>query len=258
MVGRDPVRTEAAVARIAQVVPGADVRPSLADLTRLDDVRALAERITGRVDLLVHNAGTLQPEHRLSEDGVETTAQVSLVAPFLLTALLAGRLRTAPDPRVITVSSGGMYTRRLDVAALDAGPQGYHGVRTYALCKRAQVSLTRLWAERLGSAIDAGTGITALAMHPGWVDTPGLAAALPGFRRALGPLLRRPPEGADTVVWLAATTLPPGSAGTFWHDRRRRGTVRWPGTGDRPGEADRLWNWCAERAGAPSSSGSRP
>jgi len=92
-----------------------------------------------------------------------------------------------------------MYTQRLDPAALQMTPRGYRGVTAYARAKRAQVALSREWARRL-----AGTGITFHAMHPGWVDTPGIAAALPGFHRVMWPLLRTPGEGADTIVWLAA------------------------------------------------------
>lgn len=49
----------------------------------------------------------------------------------------------------------------------------------------------------------AGTGVAFHAMHPGWADTPGLAAALPRFRRVMRPLLRTPEQGADTITWLA-------------------------------------------------------
>jgi NAD(P)-dependent dehydrogenase (short-subunit alcohol dehydrogenase family) len=249
LVGRDARRLADAADAVVRQVPGADVRPLVADMNLLSDVRRLATQVDGgqtRLDVLVHNASTLEDRHRLSQDGIEVTAQVSLVAPFLLTALLREALGRSPDPRLITVSSGGMYTRRLRVDDLDAGPAGFRGADRYALCKRAQVTLTRLWAERL-----ADGRITAVSMHPGWVDTPGLARSLPRFHTLMRPLLRRPEQGADTIVWLAASALPPGSSGRFWHDRRARSIVRLPRTVDLPGEADRLWAWCAARAGLP-------
>ena len=43
------------------------------------------------------------------------------------------------------------------------------------------------------------------AMHPGWVDTPGVESGLPLFGKITGPILRTPEEGADTLVWLAAS-----------------------------------------------------
>jgi dehydrogenase/reductase SDR family member 12 len=85
------------------------------------------------------------------------------------------------------------------------------------------------------------------------VDTPGLRASLPRFARLTGPLLRSPQEGADTVVWLASSGAGRTGGGQFWHDRRPRNTVRLPWTATPKGEADRLWEWTAAHAGAPST-----
>jgi NAD(P)-dependent dehydrogenase (short-subunit alcohol dehydrogenase family) len=115
--------------------------------------------------------------------------------------------------------------------------RGYRGVTAYARAKRAQVALSREWARRL-----AGTGVAFHAMHPGWVDTPGIAAALPGFHRVMLPLLRTPGEGADTVVWLATAGPARLGSGRFWHDRRPRAEYRLPWTHEVPGAARLLWD----------------
>ena len=104
------------------------------------------------------------------------------------------------------VSSGGMYTERFDLDRLEMDPEHYDGVRAYARAKRAQVVLAREWSRRWSAC-----GVASYAMHPGWVDTPGLASGLPSFTY-LGPLLRRPEEGADTAVWLAAGAARPSAA----------------------------------------------
>ena len=114
-----------------------------------------------------------------------------------------------------------MYTEPLDVAALDPEPAAYDGTKTYARCKRAQVVLAEEWTRHL-----LGTGVTVNAMHPGWADTPGLRAALPGFSRVVGPLLRTPEEGADTIVWLAAAPEAADLSGRFLLDRRPRAKHR--------------------------------
>jgi NAD(P)-dependent dehydrogenase (short-subunit alcohol dehydrogenase family) len=88
--------------------------------------------------------------------------------------MLIPPLAGAGAARVITVSSGGMYTRRLDLAALPPPEAGYRGVDAYAQVKRAQVVLSGEWGRRM-----ADTRVAFHAMHPGWVDTPGLATALP-------------------------------------------------------------------------------
>ena len=129
---------------------------------------------------------------------LEVTAQVHVVAPFLLTTALLPMLQATPDARVITVSSGGMYTQRLDVDALGTPSMPFDGVRAYANAKRAQVVLNERWSKHLGAS-----GVVFHAMHPGWADTPGVRESLPRFHALMGPLLRTPCQGADTIVWLA-------------------------------------------------------
>ena len=82
------------------------------------------------------------------------------------------------------------------------------------------------------------TGVSVNAMHPGWADTPGLRAALPGFTRIVGPLLRTAEEGADTIVWLAAAPDAADQSGLFFLDRRARAKHRLRRT-RRPDEAPR-------------------
>ena len=111
--------------------------------------------------------------------------------------------------------------------------------RVYARSKRAGVILSELWAQRLW-----GTGVVSHAMHPGWVDTPGLASSLPRFHSLTGPLLRTAREGAETIVWLGSAEEPAASSGGFWHDRRMRPTHRVPWTKETRADRERLWAEC--------------
>ncbi len=252
VVGRDIGRTEQARTRIVADTGNDDVEIGVADLARLDDVRRYAEQFRSyhdRLDVLVNNAGALVHAHQLTGDGIELTAQTHVVAPFLLTHELLGLLGRSPGSRVVTVSSGGMYTQRLDLGRLDresiAGAHpDFDGVAAYALAKRAQVVLNGQWAERA-----ATTGITFHAMHPGWVDTPGVQTSLPDFARIVGPWLRTPFQGADTMVWLATAREPLESNGRFWLDRHQRWPVKLPWTRTAPEDADQLWRWVSDRAG---------
>lgn len=247
LVGRDPRRIEAARRAIAAVAPHATVTTAVADLAVLDDVRELAGCLRGsasRLDVLIHNAGALTRDLRYTADGLEVTAQVHVVAPFLLTTELLPILQATPDARVLTVSSGGMYTARLDVDALARPATPFSGVRAYANAKRAQVVLNELWSRSAASS-----GIVFHAMHPGWADTPGVRESLPRFHALMGPLLRTPSQGADTVVWLAADPRALATSGQFWLDRRSRSVVRLAGTRTSAADAARCWSWCAKRAG---------
>jgi len=239
LVGRDPAKTTAARADVESAAPGADVATYLADLANLTDVRRLVTEVLEReprLDVLVHNAGALIQERRESPDGHEMTFATMVLGPFALTEGLRPLLERTGGARVVTVSSGGMYTQRLVIDDLES-QQGYRGSVAYARAKRAQVVLTELWAER-----DEGRGITFHAMHPGWAATPGVHDALPKFEKLLGSRLRSPAEGADTIVWLAVADEPTRSSGRFWLDRRPRGTHRVPATRESPEDRTRLWD----------------
>ena len=246
IVGRDPERTEKARARLAAET-GAEIEAELADLSVLAEVRAFADRFAtshDRLDVLVHNAGALTHPYVVTAEGNEITLATQVLAPFLLTEKLLPLLEASAPSRVILVASGGMYTERLDVAALEPGPAAYDGVKAYARCKRAQVALAGEWARRL-----AGKGVAVNAMHPGWADTPGIRDALPRFSRILGPFLRTPAEGADTIA------LARGRAGGGECRRRllsrpalpRVHRLRRTRRPDEQAEAERLWDFCAAR-----------
>jgi NAD(P)-dependent dehydrogenase (short-subunit alcohol dehydrogenase family) len=248
VVSRTPAKVEATVAEI-----GGDARGEVADLSLLEETRLLAMRLLRdeeRIDVLINNAGLLLPERTTTAEGLETSVATNVVSHFLLTNLLIPRLVESTPARIINVSSGGMYTQPLDVdKMLDAGDP-WNGAVAYARAKRAQVVLAEMWAEQL-----AGTGVVAHAMHPGWADTPGVAAGIPGFQKVVGAILRTPDQGADTIVWLAAADEPAQSSGRFWHDRKPRPTHRaLMGTEERPGARDRLWEVLADLTGT----GARP
>jgi dehydrogenase/reductase SDR family protein 12 len=247
VLARDRSRGNRAVGEIVRGTANTDVHLVVGDLSDLASLRAAAADVAGLVpslDVLVHNAGALQAERTLSRDGIELTFATNVVGPFALTALLTEALRVVAPSRIVSVSSGGMYTQSLDVDDLQTERRPYKGAAVYARTKRAQIVLTEEWTRRLG-----GLGITAHAMHPGWVDTPGIEASLPRFHKLVGPALRTPDEGADTIVWLGAAAEPLRKPGRFWHDRRDRPTHRLPGTATSREDAARLWEACERLTG---------
>jgi NAD(P)-dependent dehydrogenase (short-subunit alcohol dehydrogenase family) len=249
VVGRTAERNERAVAELTATTGNASITQVAADMGDLDQVRQLAERVLAdhdRLDVLIHNAGALDPEHGVSPDGTEATVASQVVGPFLLTTLLLERLAESAPARVLTMSSGGMYSTGLTVSGLEMTPEDYKGTEQYARAKRAQVTVNEMWAERHGDR-----GITFHALHPGWADTPGVDAGLPTFAKVMGPFLRTPAQGADTLVWLAADDEPLASNGRFWLDRLPRPIHKLPTTKrtDTPGRREQLWNWAAETAG---------
>lgn len=221
LLGRDPVKVERCVADIRAQIPGAAVVGEVCDVSDLDAVTKWADDFANRVPALeglVHNAGLMPKQRLVTPQGHELQLATHVLGPHLMTEKLLPLLRAARGSSVVFVSSGGMYSTPLVVGDLEYR-HDYNGVRAYARTKRMQVVLADAWARRL-----AGTDVRVESMHPGWVDTPGVAEYLPRFRVITRPLLRDLADGADTVVWLVATR-PPSRPGHFWHDRAQRPTT---------------------------------
>lgn len=224
-------------------------RTVVADLASLDSVRAAAARILQtepRLDVVIDNAGVLVDEREASPDGIELTFATNVVGPFALVSGLLPLLRESGGARVIAVTSGGMYAQGLDLDDLGSERTPFDGTRAYARSKRAQVCLIREWARRVPDDI-----VAFAAMHPGWADTPGISAALPGFYGLMGPILRTPAQGVDTTVWLAAgdDARPAQIDGRLFLDRRARPFDRIPTTRVSADDRRRLWQIVADLAG---------
>jgi dehydrogenase/reductase SDR family protein 12 len=259
IVGRQRDRLHTLVEQL-QAVSRGRIRGEVADLGNMTEVRALAARLQAHeepIHVLINNAGAMFNDFGVTADGIERTLALNLLSPFLLTQLLMPRLTSSAPARIITVSSGGMYLAPLDVSALEH-PEDYNGTWRYALTKRAQVVLGRLWAQEL-----TGSGVDVFTMHPGWADTKGLRTAMPGFRRVTGPILRSAEQGADTIVYLASSRGLVGQGnGGFWLDRKRHPTQIVPWTREGDAARDALWHLlsrltCYGAAGV-GNAGNRP
>lgn len=254
MLCRNRERGEAALADLHTATGRDDGRLELVDLSDLGSVRDLADRLGSTpVDVLVHNAGALVHRRTLTGEGLELTWATHVVGPTLLTELLLPNLRAAAaraeapgrsGSRIVTVTSGGIYTERLNLGDLDWQKRRFDGVVAYAQAKRAQVVLTGLWARRLEE-----DGITVNAMHPGWADTPGVREALPAFWKFTRKRLRSPRQGADTIVWLAAAEAPAEHSGELFFDRRVVSPYLLPGKRESEDERRELWHRVRQQAG---------
>lgn len=222
LLGRNEEKVRHSAGTIRGRVPGAVIIEEVCDVSDLDAVRDWTADLSARIDALhglVHNAGVMPKERIETAQGHETQLACHVLGPQVMTEELLPLLKNAHGASVVFMSSGGMYTTPLSADDLESVNGDYDGVRVYARTKRMQVVLADQWARRL-----EGTGIRVESTHPGWVETPGVAEALPTFRRLTKPLLRDVADGADTAVWLVATRPDSGGA-HFWHDRAQRPTT---------------------------------
>ncbi|MGE4243799.1 SDR family NAD(P)-dependent oxidoreductase [Ramlibacter sp.] len=204
------------------------VVPEVADFSLRSSVWTLLDRLQARgvkIDVLVNNVGIQKRDQIITREGLETSFATNILSHYLFTKEMLSRGMLADDATVIETSSGGMYNHALAVKDLDITGSGYLGSRAYGLSKRAQVVLTQYWRRKF-----AGTQRRFYVMHPGWVDTAAISRSMPRFRETLKSVLRDDPQGADTIVYLAAKRPDQKSDESIWFDRKERTAHIFPRT----------------------------
>lgn len=173
-----------------------DVDLVVGDLSSLAQVRALGERLRAEpLDVLAHNAGVWVRDDTpaITEDGFETTFGVNVLAPHLLTSLVAGHL----SGRLLWLGSGMAGSGRPKPTALGGSREPR---QAYADSKACDVALALAWGRRLD--------LPSAAVDPGWVRTKLASAGAPGAVE----------DGADTLAWCC--TDAPLEQAPYWKDRR--------------------------------------
>ncbi|MER6277217.1 oxidoreductase [Streptomyces sp900105245] len=135
------------------------------DLADLDSVREFAVGWDRPLDVLINNAGVmLLPEQR-TKQGFEMQFGTNHLGHFALTNLLLPHV----TDRVVTVASAAhrMGDGRISFEDVNL-TRGYGPQRAYSQSKLANLLFTLELQRRL---TEAGSGVRALAAHPGWSAT---------------------------------------------------------------------------------------
>jgi NAD(P)-dependent dehydrogenase (short-subunit alcohol dehydrogenase family) len=172
-----------------------------------------------RLDILVNNAGIILRKREVTVDGHELQFQVNHLSHFLLTALLHDRLVGGATARVVVVASEAHKAARkgLDFDDLEWERRRYGlGFGTYAATKLANILFTRELARRL-----EGTGVTANAVHPGFVASnfarEGDTGPIGNLAMVLGrPFAKSPEQGAQTSIHVASSPSVEGVSGQYF------------------------------------------
>ena len=128
-----------------------------------------------KYDYIVLNAGGMPSELILNEFKFEHQCASQLLGHYFLVYFLHNYNRINTNARIVWVSSGGMYLKKLDLDSLFFN-ENYNKVSTYANVKRAQVTVVEEMAKQ-----EKWRNTKIFCMHPGWVYTEGLKNSLPNF-----------------------------------------------------------------------------
>jgi 3-oxoacyl-[acyl-carrier protein] reductase len=147
----------AAIAAILEQAGVAVLAPTRSEMNMLDisSIEQYLVTVPGQIDILINNVGinTLGGLDELDQDRMAEMLQINLVAPLLLTKLVAERMKENSYGRIVNISSIWSVVakeRRL----------------VYSAVKSAMNGVTRTLALELG-----GHGVLVNAIAPGYVNT---------------------------------------------------------------------------------------
>jgi NAD(P)-dependent dehydrogenase (short-subunit alcohol dehydrogenase family) len=217
LVGRNRAKGEA----VRELLAEADHAVELlyGDLGSIAECRRIAREIgerTDRIDLLLLNAGAIFQRRETTVDGLERTFALNHMGYFLLGNLLLNLVKRAAPARIVIVASEAHRGATLDFSDLQS-ERGYSGWPAYKRSKLMNILFARELARRLD-----GSGVTANALHPGFVassfgDNNGVL-----FRAALG-LAKRfgaitPAAGGAHLVFVATAPEVAGVTGKYFRN----------------------------------------
>jgi NAD(P)-dependent dehydrogenase (short-subunit alcohol dehydrogenase family) len=206
---RDAAKGSAALQRIKQESPTADVELAALDLASLRSVHSLAETFLNSgqpLDLLINNAGVMAiPTRQITVDGFEKQFGTNHLGHFALTGLLLPAVLAAPSARIVTVASIAHKGAKMQFDDLQY-LQNYKPWAPYGQSKLANLLFAFELNRRLSAA---GTNAISVAVHPGLSNT-SIFSGTQGKSRGLKSMI------APTFMALLAQSDEQGSYPTLY------------------------------------------
>jgi NAD(P)-dependent dehydrogenase (short-subunit alcohol dehydrogenase family) len=202
-IGRSKYKADEAIKEIKNETGNRQIEFVQCDLSSMNQIREASNTIIKnyeRVDILINNAGIINRKKNITDDDLENTFAVSVMASFLLTRLLLEKLLQSSHPKVINLTSEAYKQGRLDFDSFK-GNTRYKTMSSYSNAKFAEMLWTYEMAERLSDK-----NIVFRLIHPGLIPYTGGIKRMPVWVRPIILLMRLFPvaktikEGVRPVV----------------------------------------------------------
>lgn len=162
------------------------------------------------IDVLVNNAG-VGGTRGVTANGFEIAFGVNHLGHFMLTRGLEPAL--AEGARIVQVTSAAHFSAEgIDFERVEGKTRSLLGWREYAVSKLANMLFVKELARRRPR-------LHAYGVHPGMTDTNMFPAFLKPFLRGR---MFTPEQGAETVIWCAASKDVSGESGLYYRRKESR------------------------------------
>lgn len=180
------------------------------DLACLQSVNEACEQLIkkyDRLDLIVNNAGTWNFTFNETDDGIEDTFQVNVLAPVLIIERLLPLLSKSKTAKVINTTSG-LHQGTINFSDIEYRNH-FSGFKAYRQSKLAMILLSRFYQRK-----HAAQNIFFYSQHPGFVNTELVRKGGWIYRMIFKVFGKSPEKGAETLNHLllrSVTQLKPGA-----------------------------------------------
>ena len=221
LVTRTEEKAKQAIDNILSTHPEAAMEYYVGDLSLLEDIRTIGNKILSRydtIDGLVNNVGTWMSNHILTKEGIETVFATNHLSYVMMTHMLYPALRRSSHARVVNVASNAHSYGKINLA--DPGySKNYHGLRS-----NGQSKLANLYFSFELDARKPDPHISVYAVSPGLVktdigikNTNWLHSLAWKFRRRKG---QTPAEGAMTSFFCSTDPGISAISGKYWESKK--------------------------------------
>ena len=219
----------------------------LANLSSQAEVKSAAEKFLSMekpLDILLNNAGIMNRERNITEDGLEEVFSVNHLAYFTFTLMLIDKLKSTEGSRVVNVASGAhQFVKEMNFEDLQS-EKVFKPMQVYGQSKLANILFTKSLANKL-----ADHGVTVNCLHPGFVST-GIGSNNKGIWNILmslaRPFARKTDKGAETSVYLCSSPEVKDISGEYFVDCKIEKVSDAAKSSD---QADKLWKISSELTG---------
>ncbi len=206
LIGRDEKTLEAYCLELIQQTGNDNIFWIAADLSQKDEVKAIAERWSGSLHLLINNAATTPRKRLETPQGIELQFATNVLGYFWMMQFFSDYMKGLDDARIVNVAS--YWAGDLDLGDLEFKNRPYNNDTAYRQSKQANRMLTAAFAERLQDH-----GILVLSAHPG--DVRSKLSTNLGYGG-----WESPEQGAATPLFCAFEASLKGVSGKYFEHRR--------------------------------------